>query len=188
MAGLYQPGKKEPKGGRRRPVGGYSSVPRGRQYQLDFYSGLIVVDKARDLGREGFEDELAQLIADDAEDAELFEKYGNLESGEAIWFGWTQRDGRAMIRTNLARLTEEELIAFREAVHRAVDDALPEVKRRDEMARQAERDGFYGLYRHTRSAPQAVDFARKKREHAEGIQGRREDSDDTSDGGSTQPP
>lgn len=183
MARLYQPGKQKETGGKARPVGGFSSVPRGRQFQLDFYPGVIVIDKAKDPGREGFEEEAAQLIADGAEDAQLYAEYGNLESGEAVWFGWTtQPDGR-VFRTNLTRCTEEELLAFRDVVMRAVEDALPEVQRRDEKARRAERDGFYGLYRVTRASPQTVDFARKKSEYEAGIQGGLEAPDDAPDGG-----
>lgn len=183
MSRLYQPGRKDGNGRSKRPSGGYSAVPRGRQLQLDFYLGLIVIDKTKDPGREGFEEESSRLFEEGAEDAELYAKYGNLESGEAVWFGWTTQPEGRVIRVQLTRCTEEELLAARDAFNRAVEEALPEVRRRDEEARHAEAAGFYGLYRLTRAAPQIIDFARKKLQHKEGVRGGRQAPDYTPSAG-----
>lgn len=180
---LYQPGRQKSGGTKGRPSGGYSSVPRGRVLQLDFYHGLVVIDKVVDPGREGFEDEAARLRDEGAEDAEQFAEYGNLESGEAVWFGWTTAPEGRSIRVQLTRLTEDELLALQEALNRAVQEALPEVRRRDEKAKHAKDEGFLGLYRLTRAAPQIFDFARKKREHKAGLRVGRQASDSPADEG-----
>lgn len=177
MSRLYQPGRKKEGGGAKRPSGGYSAVPRGRQLQLDTYLGTMVVDLDRDPGREGFEEEAARMREEGIEDAELYAKYGNLESGKAVWFGWnTLPEGRS-IRVQLTRCTENELLAIRDAFNRAIEEALPEARRRDDEARHAEDAGFYGLYRLTRAAPQILDFARKKLQHQKSLRSGREAPD-----------
>lgn len=169
MGSLYQPGRRTPKDDNkpRRRSGGYSAVPRGRQYQVDCYLGLISIDKVKDGGREEFDEDLEQLRDSNVpeEEIELFSRFGNLESGTAVWFGWLLRQENRAFRVNLTRATEEELDAFRDAMLRAVEEARPEVRRRDEEAKRAEEQGFFSLHRVTRSAPQVVDFGRKKSEY-----------------------
>jgi len=160
--GLYHPGRHETKDrSSRLYTGAYSAVPRGRVYQLDFYPGRIVIDKAKDLGRESFAEDIQAARDDDTfpeEEVELLEKYGNLESGTAIWLGFNLQPGGRNFRINLAKCTEQELDAFRESMLRAVEVARPEVQRRDREAERARDEGFFGLYRFARSAPQVFEF------------------------------
>lgn len=164
---LYKPGKISQKRGEGNRSGGFSAVPRGRHYQLDFHHGKIVVDKSKDIGRSDFEEEVTSARNDSSipeDEVALIEEFGNLESGVAVWFGWQVPSGGG-IRVNLTRLTEEELDALRESILCAVEVARPEVQRRDEEARRAEQEGFYGLHRVTRTSPTILDFRGKIGQH-----------------------
>lgn len=170
MSGLYRPGRNVG-GNKQKSPGYYSAVPRGRSFQLDFNMGKVVVDKLPDEGQPDFADDVERLRSQGAsdEELELFQRYGNLESGTSVFIGLSKKSGQG-IRFNLTRCTEEELMGFLEAAVRAVNEALPEVRRRDEEARRAEEEGFYGLNRVTRSSPQILDLGRKRGEYIQELQ------------------
>lgn len=89
------------------------------------------------------------------------------EPGENIVISFD--NGYKKYGINLSDFTEEELLAWWQAVGVAVSWALPIVKNRDRVAREAAENGNDIFYRRHRPAPKLSIFKRQVGQHDQGV-------------------